>query len=176
MVAVTICSDFKPPKMKSVTVSIVSPSVCHEVMGLDAMILFFWMLSIKPTFSLFSFIFIKRLFSSFLLSAINVVSSEYLRVMIFLPEILIPSCASSSLAFHMMYPTSKLNKQGENIHPWCILIQTPSLNQTGNNRLVQNIVSWPAYRFLRRQVRWSGIPISLRIFQCLVIHTVKVFT
>ena len=36
---VTICSDFEPKKMKFVTVSIVSPSVCHEVMGLDAMIL-----------------------------------------------------------------------------------------------------------------------------------------
>ena len=31
----------EPPKIKSVTVSIVSPSICHEVMGLDAMILFF---------------------------------------------------------------------------------------------------------------------------------------
>ena len=35
----------EPPKIKSVTVSIVSPSVCHEVMGPDAMILVFWMLS-----------------------------------------------------------------------------------------------------------------------------------
>ena len=51
-------------KIKSVTVSIVSPSVCQEVMGLDAMILVFWMLSFKPTFSLYSFTFIKRLFSS----------------------------------------------------------------------------------------------------------------
>ena len=76
----------------------------------------------------------------------------------------------------MMYPTSKLNKQGDNIQPWCIPIQTPSLNQTGNNRLVENIVSWSVYRFLRRQVRWSGIPISLRIFQFLVIHTVKGFS
>ena len=47
-----------------VTVSIVSPSICHEVMGLDAMILVFWMLSFKPTFSLSSFTFIRRLFSS----------------------------------------------------------------------------------------------------------------
>ena len=38
------------------------------------------------------------------------------------------------------------------------------------------IASWPAYRFLRRQVRWSGIPISLRIFQFVVIHTVKGFS
>ena len=36
----------EPPKVKSVTVSIVSPSICHELMGLDAMILFFWMLSV----------------------------------------------------------------------------------------------------------------------------------
>ena len=38
---------------------------------------------------------------------------------------------------------------------------------------VLTVASWPAYRFLRRQVRWSGIPISLRIFQFVVIHTVK---
>ena len=53
----------EPPKIKSLTVSIVSPSICHHVMGLDAMVLVFWMLSLKPTFSLSSFTFIKRLFS-----------------------------------------------------------------------------------------------------------------
>ena len=67
----------EPPKIKSVTVSIVFSSICHEVMGPDAMIFFFWMLSFKPTFSLSSFAFIKRLFSSSL-SAINMVSSVYL--------------------------------------------------------------------------------------------------
>ena len=77
-------------KIKSVTVSTDSPSICHEVMGLDAMILVFWMLSFKPTFSLFSFTFIKRLFSSSSLSAIRVVLSAYLRLLIFLPAILIP--------------------------------------------------------------------------------------
>ena len=60
------------------------------------------MLNFKPSFSLFSFTFIKRLFSS-LLSAIRMVSSAYLRLLIFLPAILIPACASSSPAFHMMY-------------------------------------------------------------------------
>ena len=50
----------EPPKLKSVTVSTISPSICHEVIGLDAMILVFWMLSFKPTFSLSSFTFIKR--------------------------------------------------------------------------------------------------------------------
>ena len=43
-----------PPKIKSDTVSTVFPSICHEVMGPDAMILVFWTLSFKPTFSLFS--------------------------------------------------------------------------------------------------------------------------
>ena len=56
----------EPPKIKSATVSTVSLSVCHEVMGPDAMMLVFWMLSFKPTFSLSSFTFIKRLFSSLL--------------------------------------------------------------------------------------------------------------
>ena len=41
----------EPPKIKSLTISIVSPSICHEVMGPDAMIFVFWMLSFKPTFS-----------------------------------------------------------------------------------------------------------------------------
>ena len=103
--------EFK--KIKSLTVSIVSPSICHEVMGLDAMILVFSILSFKPTFSLSYFI--KRLFSSSL-SPIRVVSCMYLRLLIFLPAILIPACASSSLAFHMMY--SEYNKQGDNTQPW----------------------------------------------------------
>ena len=149
----------EPKNIKSLTVSIVSLSICHEVMGPDAMILVLWMLSFKPTFSLSSFTFIKRLFSSFSLSAMRVVSaaaaakslqccptqcdpiggslpdssvpgtlqartlewvaiafaSAYLRLLIFLPEISIPACASSSPAFHMMYSVYKLNKQGDNI-------------------------------------------------------------
>ena len=79
----------EPNKIKSLTVSIVSPYICHEVMGLDTMIFVFWMRSFKPTFSLSSFTFIKRLFSSSL-SAIRVVLSSYLRLLIFLPAILIP--------------------------------------------------------------------------------------
>ena len=64
MAAITICSDFGSRKIKSATVSTISPSICHEVMGPDAIILVFWMLSFKPTFSLSSFTFVKRLFSS----------------------------------------------------------------------------------------------------------------
>ena len=58
MPAVTVCSDFGA--QENMTVSL---SVCHEVMGPDAMILVFSVLSFKPAFS-FSFTFIKRLFSS----------------------------------------------------------------------------------------------------------------
>src|SRR5574337_321845 len=73
------------------------------------------MLSFKSTFSLSTFTFIKRLFSSSSLSAIKVVSSAYLRLLIFLPAILIPACVSSSPAFLMMYSAYKLNKQR---YPW----------------------------------------------------------
>ena len=106
----------KPPKIKSLTVFIVSPSICHELMGLNIMILVFLMLSFKPDFSLSSFTFIKRLFSSSL-SALRVVSSVYLRLLISLLAILIPTCASSSSEFHMMYSVYGLNKQGDNIQP-----------------------------------------------------------
>ena len=62
------------PKIKSVTIYIFSPSICHEVIGPDAMILVFWTLSFKPAFSLFSSTFISRFFSSSSLSAKRVVS------------------------------------------------------------------------------------------------------
>ena len=68
------------------------------------------MLSFKPAFSLSSFTFIKRFFCSSLLSVTRVVSSAYLRLLIFVPAILILACASSSLAFRMMYSVYKLNK------------------------------------------------------------------
>ena len=90
----------EPKKIKSFTVS---PSIYHEVMGLDDMILVFAMLSFKLVFSLSPFTFIKRLFSSSLFSAIRVVSPAYLRLLIFLPAISISTYASSSPAFQMMH-------------------------------------------------------------------------
>ena len=75
------------------------------------------MLTVKPAFSLFSFILIKRLFSSSSLFAIRVVSSAYLTLLIFLPAILILVFDSSSPAFHIMYTECKLNKQDDNIQP-----------------------------------------------------------
>ena len=87
----------EPKIIKSVMVSIVSLSIYHEVMELDALIFVFWMLSFKPPFSLSSFI--KRLFSSSSLFAIRVLSSSYLRLFILLPAILIPAWASPSPHF-----------------------------------------------------------------------------
>ena len=132
---------------------------CHDLSFMNVCVL-------SHFFSLCSFTFTKRLFSSSSLSAIRVVSSAYLRLLIFLPAILIPACASSSLAFHMMYSAYKLNKQGDNIQPWC----TPFSiwNQSVVPCPVLTVGSWSAYRFLNRWVRWSGILISWRIFHSLL--------
>ena len=107
----------EPQKIKSDTVSAVSSSISYEVIGPDAMTFIFSMLSFKPTFSLSTFTFIKKLFSFSLFSPIRVVLSVYLRLLIFLPAILIPACASSSPAFLVMYSAYKLNKQGDSIQP-----------------------------------------------------------
>ena len=156
----------EPKTIKALTVSIVSLSICHEAIGPDAMILVFWMLSFKTTFSHSSLTFIKRLFGFSSLSAIRVVSSVYLRLLIFLLTILILACAWSRPTFHMTYSTYKLNNQGDNIQPW----HTPFRiwNQSVPPCPLLTVASWPEYRFLRRQVRWSGIPNSLRIFHSLL--------
>ena len=77
-----------------------SPSICHELVGLDVMIIVFWTLSFKPVFSLCSSTF-KSFFSSSLL--IRVVSSACLRLLIFLLAILSPACASRSPAFWILH-------------------------------------------------------------------------
>ena len=161
MVAVTICSDLGAQIDKVSHCFHCFPSICYEVMELDAMILVFWMLSFKPTFSLSSFTFIKRLFSSSSLSAIRVVSSQNWGYWYF----------SQQSWFQLV------------LHPawhfaWCILhiclisrvimyIVDVLLFQFGTSLFSMsssNVASWPAYRFLRRQARWCDIPISLRIF------------
>ena len=112
-----------------------------------------WALS--QLFSLYSFTFIKRLFSSSSLSAIRVVSSAYLRLLIFLLAVLIPACVSSSPAFFMMYSASTLNKQGDNIQS--CRTSFPIWNQSVVPCPVLTVASWPVYRFLKRQVRWCGM-------------------
>ena len=133
-------------------------------------------MSFKPTFSLSSFTFIKRLFSSSSLSAIRVVPSAYLKLFSqqsWFQLVLLPAQCFSWCTLHV-------SKQGDNIQPWHtpFLIWTQSIVPCP----ALTVASWPAYRFLRRQVRWSGIPISWRIFHTVVetqlfvvIHTVKGF-
>ena len=145
----------EPQKINSATVS---PSICHEMMGPDAMILVFWRLSIKPAFSLSSFTVINRLSSYSSLSAKREISSAYLRLLIFLLALWIPACPSSSPAFLMMYSAYKLNKQGDNTQPWHTPF--PIWNQSIVLCSVLTVASWPAYRFHRKQARWSGITLS----------------
>ena len=163
IVGVTICSDFRASENKvshyfhcfPVYLPWSDGTRCHDLSSL----------SFKLTFSLSSFIFMKRLFNFSSLSALSVMSSACQRLLIFLPAILIPVCASCSPAFHMMYTAYKLNEQSDNIQPWCTPV--PIWNQSVVSCPVLTVASWPAYRFLRRQVRWSGIPISWRTFDSL---------
>ena len=126
---------------------------------------FFFLLRFKPAFSLSSFTLIKKLFSSSSLSAIRVVLSAYLRVLIIHLAILIPACDSSSLVFCMMYSAYKLNKQDDNVQachtPFPILIQSVVPHP------VLTVASW----FLSRQVRFSDSLITLRIFGSLLWST-----
>ena len=64
-----------------------------------------------------------------------------------------------------MYSAHKLNKQGDNMQPWCTPF--PIWNQSVVPRSVLTVASWPASRFLKKQVRWSGIP-SLSEFSSLL--------
>ena len=133
-----------------------------ELMRPDAVNLVFWMLNFKPAFSLSSFTLIKRLSSSSSLSVewylLHIWSCWYFSQQ-----------SWSSPAFHMMHSACKVNKQGDKIHPY--LTSFPILSQFIVPCPVLTVASWPAYRFIRRQVRWSDISISLRIFHSLLWST-----
>ena len=141
MAGVTICSDAEVKENK----------VCHCLPiylpwsdGTRCYFLSFLNVEFKPTFSPSCFTFLKWLFSSSSLSSIRVVSSANLRLLVFLPAILIPAGASSSLAFFMMYSAYKLNKQGDNLQTWCTPF--PIWNQSVVSCSVLTVPSWPAYR------------------------------
>jgi len=148
MAAVTICSDFGAQEIKSITVSTVSPSICHEVMGPDARILVFecWALN--------------QLFHAPLSSS----SGSSLVPLCFPPldwyHLHTWGCWYFSeqswfqlvihLAFYMLYSGYKLKKQGDNRQPWPTPF--PILNQSIVPCLVLMVASWRACRFIRRQV------------------------
>ena len=147
----------EPQKIKSLTVSIVSPPICHEVMGPEAMILVIWTLSFKSTFSLSSFTLIRRLFSSSL-SAVRVVSSGisiwgywYFSPQSWFQLVLLPAQCFSWCTLHI-----------SSISRVTIYRCDALLSRSGTSLLlhVQCCCFLPCYRFLRRQVRWSGIRLS----------------
>ena len=173
MAGVTICSDFGAQENKICHCFHFFPSNCHEVMGPDAMILVFecWVLS-----QLFhSFSLIKMLFSSSLLSAIRVVSSAHLKLLIFLLAIFIPACESSSLAFCMMYSTYKLNKQGDNTQSWRTSLSI--LNHSIVPYPVLTVAFWPAYLLSQEagKVVWYS-HLFKNFPQFVVIYRVKGFS
>ena len=126
--AVTNCSNFRAQEEEICHCFLLSPSICYAVMGLDAMILVFSLFvlifSLKLALSFSSFTLIKRLFSLSSLSAIRVVSSAYLRLLMFLPPILFQACSSSNLALLMMSSAYRLNKQGDANSPVILLSQS----------------------------------------------------
>ena len=150
MAVVTICLDFRTQKKEICQLLPSCPLLLPWSDGTGCHDLSFLNVSFKPTFSLSSFTFIKRLFISSSLSAIKVMSSAYIWGYCH-PAILIPACASSNLAFLMMYYEYKLNKQGDNIQPW--RTPFPIWNQSVVPCPVLTVASWSAYRFLKRQVR-----------------------
>ena len=173
MTAVTTCSDFGVQKNK----------VCHCFHcfliylpwsnGTECHDLSFLNVEFKPTFSLSSFTFIKRLFSSSSLLSIRVVPSAYLRLLIFLLANLIPAYTSSSLAFRMMYSAYMLNKQGENIQPWHTLpVLEPACFSMSNSNcgfLTCIQISQEAGKVVRYSDLFKNFP------QFIVIHTIKGF-
>ena len=142
----TICSDFRAQENKVCQSFHCFPIYLPWSDGTWCHDLHFLNVEFQASF----FTLIKRLFSSSLLSTRRVVSSAYLRLLIFLLAILIPACASSSPAFCMMYSACKLNKQGDNIQPWCTPF--PVWNQSIVSCLIITVASCPTYRFLRREV------------------------
>ena len=161
MAAVTVHCDFGAQENKICNCFYFFPFFLPRSDGTGCHDLCFLNVEFEASFFTLRFhLYKKKLFSSSSLSAIRVISSAYLRLLIFLPAILIPPCDSSSLSFHVMYSAYKLNKQ-----PWCTPF--PVWNQSVVTCPAPTVASWPAYRFLKRQVRWSGISISLRIFQSL---------
>ena len=128
-------------KRKSVTTSTFSPSICHAVVGLDVMILVFLIFNLKSALSLSSFTLIQRLFSFSLLFAMRVVSSAYVRLLMFLLPILILACSWSSPEFLTLCSMYRSNKQGDS-RQHC---HTPFsiLNQSVVPQRILTVASWP---------------------------------
>ena len=156
-------------------------------MGMDAMILVFWMLSLSQFFHSP----ISLSFNSYSLSVIRVVSSAYLKLLIFLWEVLIQ--LMSLPAWHFIWYTLHiyiyikyihihmhtciyaytLNKQGDNIQTWCIPF--PILNESVAPCPVLTVASLTCIQSFQEAGKVVWYSSSLRIFQFIMICTVKGF-
>ena len=136
------------------------------------MILVFIIFSFKLALSLSSFTLIKRLFSSFSLYDIRVVSSAYLRLLMFL-SILIPACNSSNLAFLMMCSAYRLNKQGDRRQP-CHPPFSILTNQFFHTGFCFFLTRTQVSQETGKMVWYSHL--SKSIPQLVMIHTVKGFS
>ena len=172
MAAVTICSDFRAQEeichcfyLFPLYLPCNNGARCHDLS-------FFLIFSLKMALSLSSFTLIKRLCSSYLLSAIRVVSSTCLRLLMFLLPILIPACNSSSLAFLMMCTACRLNKHGDSRQPYC----------TPFSVFNQSVVPYRGLLLLYPHTGFSGdlmvwySHLSKSFPQFVMIHTVKSFS
>ena len=140
----------EPKKIKSLTVSIVSPSICHEVMGPDAMILvfecwiFFSMLNFKPAFySLLSLQFLCTFCHNGGVTYWCLFQQSWFQL------VLHP-------AWYFAWCTLKLKKISRvTIYSLDILLCTPFSiwNHSIVPCFILTVASWPAYSFLRKQVR-----------------------
>ena len=130
---------------------------CSNGAGCHDHSFFFLVFSLKAALSLSSFTLIKRLFSSSLLSAITVVPSAYLRLLMFLPSILIPACNSSSPVFLMMCSAYRLHKQSDSRQP----CRTPflTLNKSVVPYRVLTVASWSAC--ISQSPFWLGMARTL---------------
>ena len=163
----------EPPKIKSLTVfPIYLPwsdgTRCHDLSLLNV--------EFQAIFSLSSFTFIKRLFSSSSLSAIRVVSAAYLRLLKFLPEILIAACASLSPAFLMIYSAYKLNQRGDDIQPFWTIYSFPDLEPVCCSMSSSNSCFLTCVQVSQEagQVVWYS-HLFQNFPQYIAIHTVKGF-
>ena len=171
-------SDFKAAVIIHSDLRVQKEEICHYFHifpfylpwsnGVGCHDLSFLIFSFKPALLLSSLTLIKSLFNSPLLSAIRVVLSEYLRLLVFLPPILITAATGWHAAQDRV---ARLWGQSwcEQAACWTCWILTQSV-------VPYRVASWPTYRFLRKQVRWSGIPISLRAFHSLSWYTDKGFS
>ena len=162
MAAITMHNDFRAPQNKVWHCFHCFPIYLPWRDGLDAMILVFWMLRFKPTFSLSSFTFIKRLLSSFSLSAIRVVSSAYLCPLV--TTNIIDFLSENSEHLYFLFLCLKYSHRTVSDYNLSILalskITPPTKSPSGNLKILKELDT-------TERLNWTE-PLSLNIMGSLI--------